>query len=469
MSTRQVFTIRTGGMGSGKSYDAVRTLIEDFLPHTTGVFCTNLPLYPEKIADHHTRYLRDGQKRDEARQRVIDRIIIIPEDVIKSFCDGDLSPMEYFAERDISGWYIALDEFHNMCGKGHSAERGRTWGAFISEIRHMGAQLEAISQDKTRLRPEILATAARLIHTTPLDEERDPYLHVRLADWIQLRSKITRKYKPVSKRTDYVRDDGKWKPKYTSYFTITPKIYTLYDSFSKPVAGGQAGTQPKEIWETHGWIMFILWFYFNNWYGITSRTLFLVAIIWLLPLGGYAKIVNGFVGIVNEVSLTNAKNIDLTGHRADGNDQEQGSLEVNDSGNKEPINNAPPGQSNNPAPARSQHLQLPKITLMGTSYVLLDNGESLAVGQWMDAGPIWIQCVEINNENRTVSFGNGLVLRLGDAPGVRSHVSDQRPEDPTPPDLPGSLPAPVERSPSPSPRDARRRARHDGGRRPQAF
>ena len=181
-----------GEPGSGKTYRRCAVFLGDqFLPNTDGHVFTNYPIKLENMAEH----VAAGRKH--TGQQIKDRIHIIDEDTLKRWMRGVSGPWEYFADKKTDGALIAIDEIHNYCSRYHKKDHKQKWEEWLGEVRHMGAQVEVVTQDPDKC-DALIQRHAGIRRWLQKDEHRtDPFLKIPMKAWYELIAKFfTGVYKP---------------------------------------------------------------------------------------------------------------------------------------------------------------------------------------------------------------------------------------------------------------------------------
>lgn len=360
MARRQTIIFTTGLAGSGKTY--VRGTIEvfRFLLNEPGRFITNFPLKVHEIAEECQR--RSGKDASHFASR----IVVIPKAVldgwmhiwpnhkaensrgiwtllasipwdewlndqgrswkgwqkyennelsevysewIGSFCPEIITKTKdddgnYWATPDINEAHIAIDEIHNFCSaSGRTPKQQRIkWQQFLGEIRHMGATIEFITQNKDKVADEIQGEAHINIELVNSDSLVDPVFKIKLIDWYELIAGFTKVYEQRVRQIQKRKNDRKWEKVEEKTFVIKPENFKYYDSFAKPHGGGASGRGVKHIYETHSMLGVIWWFLRNNLSSLAMRFIVLLFVIWLCFGGGIKAGSKVLVGMFSKMS-----------------------------------------------------------------------------------------------------------------------------------------------------------------------
>lgn len=311
-----VIQITSGVPGAGKTYSRVRFLINDYLVNNTGLYITNLPLNVELIAQDVSK------KMKVSKQSIIDRIVIIPENILKDFqalkrcskqkaltyADFELfPPAVYFESLNLSNAHIALDEFHLYFSRKTSMDIKDLWNDWISEIRKNGCTFEAITQDVARIPPEFMGKVSVRVDLMPLDITRDPFFNIKMYDWYQLRASFTGQ---TSQKVQQVETHkgllNKWVVSDFQKFTIVPEIYKYYHTSTRNDGRKTDGEIPP--FKRLSKMGLILWFIRRNFFSIFGRFCISIAFLWLTCFGGISALMLGFVDSLTYMSKTQIKN-----------------------------------------------------------------------------------------------------------------------------------------------------------------
>jgi len=290
MGARSVITLTTGPAGSGKTYvRCSRFLCDEWLPERSGIHYSNFPVFREKVAAFVSK--RTGKPAVE----FLARMEIIPEQTLATWINGQSGPWDFFHDKNLDGCHIAIDECHNFCGaKTHHRVRQR-WQAWLGEIRHQGATVEFLSQSPEKVAREIHYEAGLRLSLVNSEDRRDPFMGILLGDWYELKAGfITGEYQTVVWEIERRNVDGRWIQQNKRTFTLDPLYFEFYDSFSRPVQGGEKSQgQPREFQKrSHTGLVF--WFLKRNAFSIAPRFLLVGGIVYLCT-GGSAPLLNWMV------------------------------------------------------------------------------------------------------------------------------------------------------------------------------
>ena len=277
-----VIKLLTAPAGSGKSYSLVRELVDNWLPEQQGDYWTNLPIFPEVIADHL-------EAKGHDREKVLSRIKLIGPDVTDSWRDGESGPWDFFAEKGLQGALVVLDEAHEYCSKKHSRPSKKKWQQFLGQIRHRGCQLVMVSQHQDKLATELEREAGVSVLLSNADTTRDPFFKILQADWYELRAGLLGGgWKPCYFEIEHREVVGKWKETERRRYHIDPEYFQFYDSFSLPEQGGVKASAPLREFEKRSKRGLVGWFLRRNWWRLGRSFAILAALVSLpvsLPWG----------------------------------------------------------------------------------------------------------------------------------------------------------------------------------------
>lgn len=308
-----VITLTTGASGSGKSYARCAVfLVDDFLVNEDGHVWTNFPIGPVP-SDHTFPPQFEGEtfidriaetvaeKRGCHPDDVRERLHVIPADVLKSWIEMESGPWDYFADKDIDGAHIALDEIHNYYAQGSLRAWKKQWQAWLGEVRHQGASAELLTQSPGKVAREAMNEIEVRYLFTNSATNRDPIFKILIGDWYELRAGILRlPYRVRCWVSEQKNHDGKWVTQLRSNFPVDRAYYRYYDSFSRPQKGGSKGKAQVRPHQKYGPARLLAWFFFRNMGQFLPRAIGIVALAWLTIGGGGGKIMGGFVRGVSD-------------------------------------------------------------------------------------------------------------------------------------------------------------------------
>lgn len=292
MPVRATTSITVAPAGSGKTYARGPVfLTQEFLPDEDGVHWSNLPLFPEKIA----AYCSERKGLDEAR--TLSRIKRIDPEEERAWRNEESGPWFYFAETDLEGAHIAIDEAHTVCGRSHSLEHRRKWQEWCGELRHRGASVEFLTQHPDKLAKEVAAEAETRYRIVNGDKRRDPIFGALMGDWYEMRAAfITGKYVSAVWQFEERMVLSKWKQEQAKHWAFASEFFELYDSFDKPKSsGGRGASGVVREFERRGKPGLVWWFVRRNFPAMVPRLSLAGVLVWMGLFGG-VKTVGDFLG-----------------------------------------------------------------------------------------------------------------------------------------------------------------------------
>jgi hypothetical protein len=282
MGAETIVIYTTGVAGSGKTYTrCARFLCDELLPETDKKLICNYPLYIPKIAEFvAARY-------SMTREKLLERMEIIPHEVLESWRLAESGPWEYFKARDIKNTHIAIDEIHNFCGKHQHKDHRRAWQLWLGEIRHRGATIEFLTQNPHKVAKELDYECGLRYRIENCENIRDPILGITCSDWYELRAAFfTNRYVPTIHQIESVNRDGKWCFSQEKTYTLDPQYFQFYDSFSAPVAGGNKAEGKQYDFQKYSKAGLLARVAFRNGGPLAWRIMVGVLLCWLLFFGG---------------------------------------------------------------------------------------------------------------------------------------------------------------------------------------
>ncbi len=318
-SRRNVVSFYTAPARSGKTFRMVVRICDELLPDTDGAIYTNLPLYVDKIAEYCEE--KHGLDPDEVRER----LHLIPREIEESWRDAGrpqyddkgkrlgasplAGPWDYFADKPLSGATIIIDEIHNFCGNiGTPKPVSNKWQRWLGELGHNQAIFICISQAPEKVNSCIKqeAQASYTIRNTGLD--RDPYFRIEFYDWFELYSGLFgAEYKIFVFEQELQKVEGRRVKGERVLYRMGQPYFSLYDSFNKPIDGGQSSdVSPFEHeYEKHlrkglirGRFSLIFWFLRKNFNSLSrafTKILILLSVVVFLRYGGVSYISETFM------------------------------------------------------------------------------------------------------------------------------------------------------------------------------
>jgi hypothetical protein len=294
MPARGIITLTTAPAGSGKTFRrGPHFLLNYLLTQTHASHWSNLPLFPEKIAEEAAK--RTGRPLEE----FIDRIKLIPPEVCDQWRSGDSGPWEFFASIDLQDAHLALDEFHEFCGANTPPALREKYRVWFGQIRHRGATIEIISQDPDKIGKEVERECANRLALVNNEDRRDPYFRILFGDWYELRAKFfTGQYIASVWEVEYRKANGKWVEEDKRVFWLDKTYFPFYDSYSKPTDSAVKGEASKREFEKRTRLGLIGWFIKNNWPRLVWKGAIYGFVVWLL-CGGLVWLMLQAVSVIN--------------------------------------------------------------------------------------------------------------------------------------------------------------------------
>jgi len=351
----------TAPAGSGKSYRrCAHYLATEYLPLKTGRIWTNFPIKIDAMID----YVLSGHPNMD-RAILLERIRIIPDDVLASWRSEESGPWDYFRAISISGIdlqgdRIAIDEIHNYIPKEAAKETSRKWKEFLGEIRHSGVEFECISQNENKVH-KIIQDEAGLKRTLfNCEDRRDPFFKIVMADWYNLRAKFfTGAYTSTVYETEWLPFNKKWRENHVYRFQFRPEFYPLYDSYSTPIAGGSKARGKIYPFQSLTKRGLIWWFYRRNWLEVTTRLALFLLAFWIFFGGGGLKLIESFMSFQKKIMVSNSKS-----HVSSAEHLPDEKLPISADGPKTPHNTVKIDPQNNQAVAPLEIVESEKILLL---------------------------------------------------------------------------------------------------------
>ena len=301
MPIRTVVQMTVGKSGSGKTATRFARLIsEEILPETDIIHISNFPY------NRHVVATAVAAKTGKPALLYLDRLQQIPQDVLERWRKGESGPWQFFEGRPLQDCHIAIDEVHNFVGISHSEAHIAKWMSWLGEIRHQGATIEFLSQHEEKVARVLILEAGifrRLVHS---DERPDPFFHIPLGDWYELRAKLSGVYLACVWEQIGRMVGRKWVIETEKPFWLFPKYFDLYDSYSAPVAGGEKGKASAREFERRSFFGLLWWFIRRHKFPLLMRSwVFIVPIFLLLGGGGWA--VGAAMGAVSGTLSSNIR------------------------------------------------------------------------------------------------------------------------------------------------------------------
>jgi hypothetical protein len=280
--SRATVILTTGPAGSGKTYvRGPAFLVGSFLKECDGVHWSNLPLFADKIADYA------GRRLGLDPGRVLSRLRAIPAGELVKWRAGTSGPWEYFADIDLQGAHVAIDEVHNFCGKKTAKPVRQKWQEWLGEIRHRGATIELISQHPQKIADELRWEAETSYSIVNSENRRDAVCGILFADWYELRAGLLMgEYRSCCWQIEKRSVDGKQHVEDQRVFWLDPDLFALYDSYSQPHTGGVKGEAVQRVFQKRSKIGLVAWFVKRNCVRLVLRAAAAGALFWLATGGG---------------------------------------------------------------------------------------------------------------------------------------------------------------------------------------
>jgi len=470
-TSRSVLTVTTGEAGSGKSYTRCAAfLTTHFLKESEGIHFSNFPLgvIPEShshkpefegetFVDRIAKRVAKKNDDEEVLAALRARIQIIPKEVLDSWEKETSGPWEYFKEQNLQDAHITIDEIHNFIGPESSGPHKKRWYQWIGELRHSGAKLEVISQNRGKIPIEVRREAGFWIHCKNTETERDPFFGIELGDWYELRGLITGRY--TSSFVEEIRREvlGKeGKPIERRLHKIDPQMFGLYDSYSAPQKSGVKGTASKREFQKRNPLGLLIWFLSRNIGRIIPKLALVAFFAWLL-FGGSKTLFNWGMSFATLSKKPDAQQISQppSAHAP----------------NTAPLNTTLSGANPIPIPSKvtpaiislpeSEELELTVLAFI-EDRCLLSDGQAYGIGDTLSvSSTASARITAISPKSRHVKLSNGSTLRLGRSaivprktptsvtPGLRTNTETSKPNISSP-TAPGLVSGPANTSETPN-------------------
>lgn len=450
MEVNSIIRLTCGPAGTGKSLRrCAMFLVDEFLPNRESHLWTNYPI--GEVPENHTyppKY--DGETfvdriaaavsrvSGKSEESTRERIHIIPDDEIAKWKTGASGPWEFFADKDISNSYLAIDEIHNFCGRRTRSNIVHKWGQFLGEIRHRGARAEFLSQNPQKVSKDLMYELEVRVRMVAADERRVPLLRIRMGDLYELWAGfVSGKYESIIWEILERDTGGRFRRETAESFRKDPYYYQFYDSFCAPVQGGVAGQLDKHEFEKRSKWGLIKWFAWRNGFRLSLAGVAASVLIWLACGGAGTAMgwyLDYFMFMVTPpaAEASDVESDDATPAKAAaGGDKRQLPADPSQSP-PEPVctefeNRAEAAEleierlRGEVARLGDERRRMFAVAMVTPGSVLLRNGYSYAVGETIDYGPFAGRRVQaIDFGRKTVRLDNGEILRMGwvlDKPG----------------------------------------------------
>lgn len=297
----------TGAPGTGKTYyRCARFVIDWWLPEEKGVHYSNFPINLDALQ----------AKYPEA----VERVHVIPEEELKAWMDFESGrgPWTYFNGVDIQGAHFALDECHLWLprqGEG-SQKNAKRWGDWLREIRHSQCTVEFLTQDPGQVHKVVEMLAAVRLQLVNPEDQRDPIFGVQLGDWAELRAYFTGSYEVTIWQLEQRRVLEKWIHGETQRFTLDPYYFQFYDSYNSSIKSKKVDEDDEEVkakptklreFQKRSRLGFWWWFFKRNAFRLASRVVAACVLLWLCFGGGLTQGISYFLEFVKSRAAKPAK------------------------------------------------------------------------------------------------------------------------------------------------------------------
>lgn len=293
MPARPQLEVVIGESGAGKTLYVAAVKLVEFLKHENGDFWHNLPLRPEGLA------ALSGKPVEEIERR----LKLIPGDELKTWIEGKGGPWSFFADKDIKGAHIAIDEAHRYFGKRHSKEHLAKLGEWTGGLRHHGATCELITQHEFKLSTDARNEAGVQTRIFSPSQRLERFTGAKWYDVLQVLSKLRGRRIGLTIVREGVQQ-GRTARDFLSdgfrYIFHKSHHYACYDSYNNIAAEGAddgADNRPKEEWERFSWPRLLLWYLGRNLVPTAFRAAVAAVLFWAFFLGGLNWAVSGIFNI----------------------------------------------------------------------------------------------------------------------------------------------------------------------------
>jgi hypothetical protein len=276
-----------GAPGCGKSYSRCsRFLVDYWLKEKQGIHYSNFPVNRKRVAAAVAK--KDSGPEFET---LVSRIQVIPESVLKTWMSGESGPWEYFADKELDGAHIAIDECHQYIrrhgGRGY-VDVIKKWEDWLGTIRHKACTIEFLTQDPHKVAKCIEIHSSVRLQLINSEDRRDPWFGVLLGDWYELRAGfVTGEYETVIWEVEERRLLGRWKPQETRRFRLDPYYFQFYDSFNAASHdGSKPAKAPEREFQKRSRAGLLWWFCARSWLRVALRLVLVAALLWLMSGGG---------------------------------------------------------------------------------------------------------------------------------------------------------------------------------------
>lgn len=320
--------LTTGVPGSGKSYVRCACFLVDyFLLNSDGMHISNFPVNADAIADEVVRrsnLFKRGifakitapfrrKHHRVTKEEILKRIVVIPEKVLQSWRNEESGPWDYFNGVDLTESHIAIDEIHNFIGASKSPYYINQWDEFLGEVRHRGCTFEGLTQDILSVDPILKNRAGVRMELVPADTLRDPFFHITLSDWYELKASFTGEIKKCVFEREYQMRFSRWACLRTHRFYLNQEYFKFYNSFNASLAEKESGAvddknrTPKYEFQRRTKLSLISWFVLKNFWSIVPKFFIAMICIWLFFFGGGVIALNFFMDTIGNIAKSNKK------------------------------------------------------------------------------------------------------------------------------------------------------------------
>jgi len=436
---RETLTLRTGLPGSGKSWSAVRYIVDEWIPNHRGPVYTNLPLNIEEIVRYCAR--GRGEAAQRKRQEIRERIHLIPQEVDerwdnwhdKEYTEEEIEsegPVGYFNRLSdgleegtsaLAGALIILDEAGKKWPSQATDSSRKSAVAilvrWLATLRHEGARLVLLCQNQNQIAPAIRRLAAIEFQVLNRNSEPEHLTGTAIEDWMQLWAKLTGFYIQWIREVEYRNESGVFAETKSYTRWLTRVYFPLYRSHSRD--GGGTGAEEKQEWERFGWFRLVLWVFSRNWFAWSWRAASVVLLILAFtpPVNGASRLLGWFMHTLPEVISSGMK-------RTKTEDKKQTAEKTA----LQKMQAAEHQAENRVAAAEKTGLAALGVVLLDENGVLSDEGIYYAVGEKFPLLGRMVKLESVDVRRSAAKFGDGSVLRLSrNASGSRLEKESTKP------------------------------------------
>lgn len=367
--------LTTGVPGSGKTYvRCARFLVDYFLLNSDGVHWSNFPLRREAIADavyRRANFAKSGmlakvtapfrrKERHVCKEDILSRIQVIPSEELQRWKDEESGPWDFFQGVELTDAHIAIDEIHNYVSYEKSPRYIQKWVDFLAEVRHRGCTFEGLTQDFDQVHSALKGRAAVQIELIPCEDMRDPFFHIQMLDWYNLKAGFTGEFHKTVVEIESRKSKDSFKENNRRRFLITPDYFAFYDSYNKSLQEIEAEKAqldqermnfaamhlegdaavleekrlaslgkaiaveeaeadfvapvvksseraPKYEFQRRTKLSLLSWFFLKNFWSLTSRFILAGVLFWLCFCGGMNSLITQFMGFTMSIAKSNGQ------------------------------------------------------------------------------------------------------------------------------------------------------------------